>query len=58
MMDPSPADCAAALDVLLSGIPVEQRVHAAGFLLQEIERLYAAAGALRPPAIDALRTGR
>lgn len=58
MTDPSPAACAAALDVLLQGMPDEQRRHAAGFLLHELERLYGAAGVPRPPWIDALRIGR
>ena len=58
MTEPTPATCAAALDVLLHGMPVEQRPHAAGFLLDEVERLYMAGGVPRPSWIDALRIGR
>jgi hypothetical protein len=36
----------------------EQRRHAAGFLLNEVERLYVASGVPRPSWIDALRIGR
>ena len=56
MTEPSPADCAAAIDILLHGMPDEQRSHAAGFLLEEVERLYGVAGVCRPRWVDALRT--
>jgi hypothetical protein len=39
-------------------MPEEQRGHAAGFLLDEVERLYVAAGVPRPSWIDALRIER
>jgi hypothetical protein len=46
-----------AISLLLTGLPHEQRAHATRFLLDELERLYIAAGCSRPAWIDALRDG-
>jgi hypothetical protein len=48
--------CRNALDTLLHGLPEEQRGHAAGFLLAELDRLYVAAGHAPPPWINVLRS--
>lgn len=54
--EPDADTCAAAIDVLLHGMRNDQqRAHAAGFLLEELERLYGAARIPRPRWIDVLR---
>lgn len=55
MTEPDTAAFASALAVLLHGLAPEQRANAAGFLLDEVERLYGAAGVSRPLWLDDLR---
>lgn len=56
MTEPDAATRRAALVSLLHAMPPEQQTRAAGFLLQEVERLYVAAGIPRPVWIDELRS--
>jgi hypothetical protein len=44
-----------AVEVLLHGLPPEQRQHAGGWLVDDVERLYTSAGKTPPAWVGMLR---
>jgi hypothetical protein len=55
MREPGSRTCCRALLILLHNLRPEQQVHAAQFLLREIDQLYASAGCTPPRWIGELR---
>jgi hypothetical protein len=53
--EPPPDACSAAIQILLHGLGEQQRAHAFGFLLGDLERLYLSAGCSPPAWINTLR---
>lgn len=53
--EPDAETCSAAIRILLHGLGEEQRSHAFGFLLGDLERLYLSAGCSPPAWINMLR---